>query len=347
MFEITVMKKPYRGADVEVIDSIRTDKTDMPTVKRQATKLLKPFAYGNTVEGTWGKNFAGNWKRHESDYGGSGYFVEISEVKPEPEFVNTVEGDTLKPDTAPEITEMNNYESRSNNWIEDMKSKGFAKGFYADEVTKQFEHGHIIVSYNDLPDTQNMVDVIVYKKDALRFVVKGKAELDKVIERAIKRLEKLFNTPHLDLPKTGKKVRKDYGLAVVETTVETEFVNTVEGDTLKPDTEVTETVKKAETLDEAVMNARAIKKTNPELAITAKVHGDWLWISGETFKVKNDFKASGFFWARKKQMWYWKPSSYKRRRFKGAREFSIDQIIAEHGETEVDITTNALANTSA
>ena len=205
MFEITVMKKPYRGADVEVIDSIRTDKTDMPTVKRQATKLLKPFAYGNTVEGTWGKNFVGNWKRHESDYGGSGYFVEISEVKPEPEFVNTVEGDTLKPDTAPETTE---------------------------------------------------------------------------------------------------------------------------------------TVKKAETLDEAVMNARAIKKTNPELAITAKVHGDWLWISGETFKVKNDFKASGFFWARKKQMWYWKPSSYKRRRFKGAREFSIDQIIAEHGETEVDITTN-------
>ena len=130
---------------------------------------------------------------------------------------------------------------------------------------------------------------------------------------------------------------------------EPEFVNTVEGDTLKPDTapETTATVKKAETLDEAVMNARAIKKTNPELAITAKVHGDWLWISGETFKVKNDFKASGFFWARKKQMWYWKPSSYKRRRFKGAREFSIDQIIAEHGETEVDITTNALANTSA
>ena len=98
----------------------------------------------------------GNWTRHESDYGGSGYFVEISEVKPEPEFVNTVEGDTLKPDTAPETTE---------------------------------------------------------------------------------------------------------------------------------------TVKKAETLDEAVMNARAIKKTNPELAITAKVHGDWLWISGETFKVKNDFKG--------------------------------------------------------
>ena len=103
---------------------------------------------------------------------------------------------------------------------------------------------------------------------------------------------------------------------------------------------MTNELKKAETLDEAVMNARAIKKTNPELAITAKVHGDWLWISGETFKVKNDFKASGFFWARKKQMWYWKPSSYKRRRFKGAREFSIDQIIAEHGETEVDITTN-------
>ena len=209
MFEITVMNRPFRGADVEILDSVTTDETDMSKAKRQATKMLKPFCYEGKIAGTWGKNFNRNWVRHESEYGNA-HFVEISEVeetpevKPEPEFVNTVEGDTLKPETAPEVT-----------------------------------------------------------------------------------------------------------------------------------------VKKAETLDEAVINARAIKKTNPELAITAKVHGDWLWISGETFKVKNDFKDSGFFWARKKQMWYWKPSNYKRRRFKGAREFSIAEIVAEHGELEVDINATA------
>ena len=99
MFEITVMKRPFRGADVEILDSVKTDESDISKVKRQATKMLKPFTYENKVAGTWAKNFSGNWTRHESVYA-SNYFVEISEVEETPEvkpveFVNTVQGDTL------------------------------------------------------------------------------------------------------------------------------------------------------------------------------------------------------------------------------------------------------------
>ena len=60
--------------------------------------------------------------------------------------------------------------------------------------------------------------------------------------------------------------------------------------------------------------------------------GNWIWVTGETKKFKEAFKKAGFFWARKKTAWYWRPSSYKRF---GNREWSLSEIRHTYGSKVV------------
>jgi curved DNA-binding protein CbpA len=48
-----------------------------------------------------------------------------------------------------------------------------------------------------------------------------------------------------------------------------------------------------------------------------EICGSWIWVSGETKKHKEAFKAAGYFWASKKKMWYWRPEEAKVRRSPG------------------------------
>ena len=41
--------------------------------------------------------------------------------------------------------------------------------------------------------------------------------------------------------------------------------------------------------------------------IEIELCGSWLWIGGDTFPVKDELKAAGCRWQRKKQKWYWHP----------------------------------------
>lgn len=47
----------------------------------------------------------------------------------------------------------------------------------------------------------------------------------------------------------------------------------------------------------------------PEIQI--EVCGSWIWVSGQTFPVKTQLSDAGYFWARKKKVWYWKPPHMK------------------------------------
>lgn len=40
--------------------------------------------------------------------------------------------------------------------------------------------------------------------------------------------------------------------------------------------------------------------------INIEVCGSWVWVSGNTYAVKNELKEAGFMWASKKYMWYWR-----------------------------------------
>jgi len=52
------------------------------------------------------------------------------------------------------------------------------------------------------------------------------------------------------------------------------------------------------------------------LPVTVEICGSWVWISGNTFPVKDVLKENGFSWASKKKMWYWRPPEQKRSRQK-------------------------------
>ena len=45
--------------------------------------------------------------------------------------------------------------------------------------------------------------------------------------------------------------------------------------------------------------------------ITIELCGNWLWISGNTYKHRKELKQYGFLFADKKKLWYWRPNDYK------------------------------------
>lgn len=60
--------------------------------------------------------------------------------------------------------------------------------------------------------------------------------------------------------------------------------------------------------------------------------GTWLWLSGETRRYKDEIKAAGFKWAKRKSMWYWHSGDYTPR---SRGKWSIDEIRATHGSTNI------------
>jgi len=66
--------------------------------------------------------------------------------------------------------------------------------------------------------------------------------------------------------------------------------------------------------------------------IIIEICGTWVWLSGETKKHKEIIKKAGFFWARKKKMWYFRPADYKSKSY---GKYSIDRIRDIYGSKEV------------
>ncbi|EOQ01554.1 hypothetical protein KOY_05287 [Bacillus cereus VDM021] len=58
-----------------------------------------------------------------------------------------------------------------------------------------------------------------------------------------------------------------------------------------------------------------------------EIIGTWVWISGNTYTVKNKLKELGFKWAAKKKAWYWYEGEYKKYHKK---DFSLDEIRNMH-----------------
>lgn len=45
--------------------------------------------------------------------------------------------------------------------------------------------------------------------------------------------------------------------------------------------------------------------------ITIELCGNWIWLSGATFRYRKELKEFGFFFAGEKKLWYWRPHDYK------------------------------------
>lgn len=62
--------------------------------------------------------------------------------------------------------------------------------------------------------------------------------------------------------------------------------------------------------------------------ISIEVVGCFVWVGGDTFPNKEELKALGFKYSRKKVMWYKAPATWVK---KGNKEFKMDEIRDKYG----------------
>lgn len=73
---------------------------------------------------------------------------------------------------------------------------------------------------------------------------------------------------------------------------------------------------------------QAIEKIIHLDGIVIEVVGYWIWVTGETYPHRTIFKEAGFFFASKKQAWYFRAAEFKVS--KGGKK-SLDEIRAKYG----------------
>lgn len=66
--------------------------------------------------------------------------------------------------------------------------------------------------------------------------------------------------------------------------------------------------------------------------ITIELIGSWLWISGNTYKYKDNLKSLGFKWCSNKKMWSWHPEGSVKR---SSKKFDIETIRSMFGSEEI------------
>lgn len=67
------------------------------------------------------------------------------------------------------------------------------------------------------------------------------------------------------------------------------------------------------------------------LGMNVEMCGEWLWLKGDSFKVKDELKKVGFRWSAKKARWYWSP------KMKGYSwvNWSMEEIRSRYGSEKI------------
>jgi len=67
--------------------------------------------------------------------------------------------------------------------------------------------------------------------------------------------------------------------------------------------------------------------------IEIELCGTWLWVTGNTYPVKDELKAAGFKFAGKKKAWYWHSGDYKKR---SRKKLSMNEIRSLYGSQKIE-----------
>lgn len=67
--------------------------------------------------------------------------------------------------------------------------------------------------------------------------------------------------------------------------------------------------------------------------IVIEICGTWIWVSGETYPVKDSLKKAGFKFAGKKKKWYYSPEGTAKKKRRGS--YSMDKIRKTYGSKVV------------
>jgi hypothetical protein len=77
---------------------------------------------------------------------------------------------------------------------------------------------------------------------------------------------------------------------------------------------------------------QVIEQIIPLQSIKIEIVGNWIWVTGNTYPVKQQLKSAGLFFASKKQAWYYRAEEFKT---KGGKK-SLDEIRAKYGSEKVN-----------
>lgn len=86
-------------------------------------------------------------------------------------------------------------------------------------------------------------------------------------------------------------------------------------------------------IEEAEAYREAINAVINLDGILIEIVGAWIWLTGETRQHKDTIKAAGYWYASKKQAWYFRTDEYKVR---SKRHYSLDQIRAKYGSKTIN-----------
>jgi len=70
--------------------------------------------------------------------------------------------------------------------------------------------------------------------------------------------------------------------------------------------------------DNDVVLREALQKIINFDGVNIEIVGQWIWISGNTFAYKKEFKEAGFKWAKNKCAWYFHTEIFRKKSFKSA-----------------------------
>lgn len=78
-------------------------------------------------------------------------------------------------------------------------------------------------------------------------------------------------------------------------------------------------------------NLREVLQQIINLNVNIEICGSWIWVSGNTYPVKESLKTAGFKFSKNKKAWYWHAGEYTRR----GKKVSLDYIRTKYGSETV------------
>lgn len=83
------------------------------------------------------------------------------------------------------------------------------------------------------------------------------------------------------------------------------------------------------TSDKAI---RSVLNAIIHLDVTIEICGTWIWVTGNTYPVKEQLKGVDFKFSKNKKAWYWHSEGYVKH---GRKKYSLQDIRLMHGSEEV------------
>lgn len=92
-----------------------------------------------------------------------------------------------------------------------------------------------------------------------------------------------------------------------------------------------------EDVEAEILNAEEYRKAVDAVinvpGLVIELCGGWLWVSGNTYPVRNSLKEAGFHWASKKAMWYFRTVEYAT---KSRKSHDMQEIRTKYGSQKIN-----------